>query len=238
MTSDTATAAAREPSALRKVLQPVVAMSIWTSGMFFGARRLDWPRGWVAVAIYVCSITCVGVVMRRSSPGLAGERMKGARKDTKPYDKVFLPAIMLLGTVQPLVAGWEAGCAQCRTLSFGWVYAGAAICILSFLLVAWVMAVNRHAETSVRIQTDRGHTVISTGPYRFVRHPMYVGCTLMFAGFPLVWGATKWTWYISAALAAIFIARTALEDRTLRAELPGYAQYAADTRYRLIPGVW
>src|SRR5215831_1881859 len=146
MTSDTATAAAQAPSALRNAVKPVVAMSIWIGGMFLGARRLDWPRGWVAVAIYIFSMTFVGIVMRRSSPGLATERMKGARKDTKPYDRVFLPMIMLLGTFQPLVAGWEAGCAQCRTLSFDWVYPGATICILASALVAWVMAVNRHAE--------------------------------------------------------------------------------------------
>ena len=213
-------------------------MSVWIGGMFLGAGRLDWIRGWVSVAIYIFSLTFVGTVMRRSSPGLMTERAKGPRKDTKPYDRVFLPMIMLLGLFQPAVAGWEAGCAQCRVLSFDWVYAGAALCILASALVAWVMAVNRHAETSVRIQNDRGHTVISTGPYRFVRHPMYVGCILMFAGFPLVWGATKWAWYISAAQGVIFISRTVLEDRTLRAELPGYAQYAAVTRYRLIPGVW
>src|SRR3954453_10940580 len=99
------------------------------------------------------------------------------------------------------------------------------------------MALNPYAETTVRIQSDRGHTVISSGPYRLVRHPMYVGSSLMYPGTALML-ASKWALLLSAVMAVLLLVRTALEDRTLRRELAGYEQYAVTTRYRLIPGVW
>ena len=99
------------------------------------------------------------------------------------------------------------------------------------------MVVNPYAESSVRIQTDRGQTVVTSGPYRFVRHPMYVGIILMSLANPLVWGSA-WALAMSGVLILLFLWRTAKEDQTLRRELPGYDEYAAQTRYRLLPGVW
>jgi protein-S-isoprenylcysteine O-methyltransferase Ste14 len=103
--------------------------------------------------------------------------------------------------------------------------------------MAWSMAVNRHAETTVRIQTDREHTVLATGPYRFVRHPMYVGAMLLYAGSALVLGSF-WALVTAGLIAAALVVRTSLEERTLRRELPGYEDFTSRTRYRLIPGVW
>jgi protein-S-isoprenylcysteine O-methyltransferase Ste14 len=109
--------------------------------------------------------------------------------------------------------------------------------ILGIVLMTWILRVNPFAETTVRIQMDRGQTVVTSGPYRFVRHPMYVGAFLMYLGMPLVLGSVG-ALTLGAAIVALMIWRTSREDLTLRQELPGYEEFTKRTRYRLLPGVW
>ena len=104
-------------------------------------------------------------------------------------------------------------------------------------LVFWVTAANTYLSRLVRIQEDRGHQVVTTGPYRFVRHPMYAGLVVLIPCLPLFLGSW-WALVPAGLIAILFVIRTALEDRTLRAELPGYAEYAQHVRYRLLPGIW
>jgi len=196
---------------------------VWIGLQLLGARRLDWTRGWLTVAVYLVGMTAIGIVARRRNPELIAERAKWRRKDTKPFDRFFLAGILVGSFAQPFVAGRESGCLTCKPLSVVWFYAGAGTFALGSTLAAWVMAVNRHAETTVRIQTDRGHKVITTGPYRFVRHPMYVGAILLFVGLTLMWGGREWSAAVALFLTVIFVWRTVLEDRT---------------RYRLVPGLW
>jgi protein-S-isoprenylcysteine O-methyltransferase Ste14 len=165
------------------------------------------------------------------------ERAKWRRKDTKGFDKFFLAAMLPLATVHPFISGMDVVRFRWSSLGFAWVYPGVIVFALAIFLMGWAVAVNRHAETTVRIQTDRAHTVVTWGPYRFVRHPMYVGAILMHVGTPLVWGSLAASW-ISGAIILLFVWRTALEDRTLQRELPGYGEYAARTRFRLVPGLW
>jgi protein-S-isoprenylcysteine O-methyltransferase Ste14 len=114
---------------------------------------------------------------------------------------------------------------------------GNLLMIVGFIPLAWSMVANRNFEPSVRLQAERGHQVASGGPYRFVRHPGYAGLVLQFLALPIALGA--WMALIPGLLGvAVFVIRTALEDRTLQDELPGYADYAQQTRYRLIPGIW
>jgi len=122
-------------------------------------------------------------------------------------------------------------------MPFGFVYVGTILFALALFLIMWVTVVSPFAETSVHIQTDRGHTVVTSGPYRFVRHPMYVGAILMDLSTPLIWGS-GWALGLGALIMSLLIWRTGWEDRTLRQELAGYEQYAATTRYRLVPGLW
>ena len=104
-------------------------------------------------------------------------------------------------------------------------------------MVTWSLAANRHAESTVRIQTDRGHQVVTGGPYRYVRHPMYVGAIPMYFAVALILGSI-WAMAVAVVIAIFFVIRTALEDRTLRHELAGYEEFTARTRYRLVPGIW
>jgi protein-S-isoprenylcysteine O-methyltransferase Ste14 len=236
--ADTAAAAsAVKRGAAQRILQLALTITAWIGGLFLGAGRLGWTRGWISVGLYVAGLAAVGVVLRRKNPELIAERAKWLRKDTKSFDKVFIATMLPLATVQPLIAGMDAGRFHWSSVAFAWVYPAALLFALAMALVGWTLAVNRHAETTVRIQTDRGHSVVTWGPYRFVRHPMYAGAILMYVATPLVWGSVA-ALGISAAIIVLFIWRTVMEDRALRCELPGYAEYASRTRFRLVPGLW
>ncbi len=217
--------------------QAVATFALWVAALFLGAGRLGWTRGWISAGLYVIGMAGLTWFVWWTNPALLAARAKWRRKDIEPFDKLFLALMLPLWTVQPLVAGWDSGCAGCTALPFVLVYPGALLFLLGAVLLAWAMAVNPHAETTVRIQTDRGHVVVRRGPYRWVRHPMYVGAVFLQIGLALVWGS-RWAMAVAAAIIGLFVWRTALEDRTLRRELAGYEEYAAHTRYRLLPGIW
>ena len=211
---------------------------VWTIGsLFLGAGTFRWTRGWICVGLWLLSLTVIGIVTERLNPQLMKERANWRRQDTKRFDKILLLTYMPFVLLQPAIAGMDAVRFHGERMSFRFMYTGAACYTLAMALVGWVLAINPYAETSVRIQTDRGHTVITSGPYRLVRHPMYVGAGLMYLSMPLVW-ASLWALVDGFIITLLFVIRTALEDRTLMEELAGYQDYAARTRYRLLPGVW
>jgi protein-S-isoprenylcysteine O-methyltransferase Ste14 len=212
-------------------------MSLWLAAVFGSAGRLDWTRGWICAVTYIVCMVAAGVLVRRRNPGLLEARAQLRRQDTKPFDRVFLSLYLPLTLIQPTVAGLDAVRFSWSALPFATVYAGLALFVVAMTLITWVMVVNPHAESTVRIQKDREHRPVTSGPYRFVRHPMYVGAMLMYPATALIFGSV-WALAVSGLIAILFIWRTALEDRTLRRELPGYEEFAAVTRYRLIPGVW
>lgn len=227
----------KTPSGTRRVIQLIVGTVAWLVALFGGAGRLAWTRGWIYVAMYTICMATAGVVVRRLNPACLEARSKFWRKDAKRFDKIFLLLYLPLVYLQPTVAGLDAVRFHWTSIPFAAVYPGILLFIVSSILITWVMVVNPHAETTVRIQSDRGHTVINSGPYRFVRHPMYVGAIVMYPSAALVLGS-MWALVIAAVIAIELIVRTALEDATLRRELPGYGPYAVVTRYRLVPGLW
>jgi len=221
----------------KRLIQVAAFATLWFSALFGSAGRLDWTRGWIYAALYSAGMAAIGVVVSRSNAALMEERAKWRHKDTKRFDKIFVATYVPLTYIQPAVAGMDAVRFGWSSMPFPLVYAGAAVLALAMALIAWTLAVNRYAETTVRIQTDRGHTVVTSGPYRFVRHPMYAGAIGMNLATPLILGSV-WALAVSGCISVLFIWRTALEDRTLRRELSGYEEYAARTRYRLLPGAW
>ncbi len=226
-----------EPRSLRPLIRAAASPALWIVSLFAGAGRLDWPRGWISVAVYVIGMGALGLIVHRFNPGLLQQRAKWRRKDTKRFDKVFLAILLPVSLLQPAVAGMDVVRFRSSSMPPAVLYPGVALFGLALALIAWTLVVNRHAETSVRIQTDRGHSVVDSGPYRFVRHPMYVGAIIMNVGTPLLWGSL-WAMAVGGFLIALFVWRTALEDRTLRRELAGYEDYAGRTRHRLVPGLW
>jgi protein-S-isoprenylcysteine O-methyltransferase Ste14 len=235
--AETAASPQPKPGAARRLLQVAVTYAWFTGSLFTAAGRWNWTRGWISVALSVVGLTVLGLIVQRYNPELMAERARWRRKDTKRFDKIFMAVYQPLVLLQPAVAGLDAVRFRWSSMPFAFVYAGGALFAASLLLIGWVMIVNPYAETSVRIQSDRGHRVITSGPYRFVRHPMYVGVMLMGIANPLLWGSV-WALVMSAVMILLFIWRTAREDQTLRQELAGYEEYASQTRYRLLPGVW
>jgi protein-S-isoprenylcysteine O-methyltransferase Ste14 len=176
-------------------------------------------------------------VLNKLNPSVVQSRQESIRKDTKAFDRFFLRSFLLLIIIFPIVAGFDAVRFHWSGFPYWTVYLGIALFAPSAVLITWTLAMNPHAETSVRIQSDRGHSVIHSGPYRFVRHPMYVGLILLYMSMSFILGSVA-TFWVATAITILVLWRTALEDRTLRRELPGYENYTSMTRYRLMPGIW
>ena len=201
---------------------------------------LRWWQAWVFSILIVAVGMGSRIWAERRHPGLMEERTRFARgaSGAKPWDRVLAP-LMATSLVFPpvIVAGLDH--------RFGWsVPFPAWLNVLGLLLMAsgyafasWALAENRFFATVVRIQTDRGHQVCDSGPYRFVRHPGYAGNVLPLPGIVLALGSV-WTLIPAAAALIIAIVRTELEDRTLRQELPGYREYARRVRFRLLPFIY
>jgi protein-S-isoprenylcysteine O-methyltransferase Ste14 len=221
---------------IKTVLKGSAIFAWWVIFLFGGAGRLTWIRGWICTVLYLGGLHTSRAVLKKLNPGLLEQRETAMRKDTKPFDRIFLRLFLSLTILQPVIAGLDARFNPVRLPSWI-VYPGIAQFITSAMLITWVLVKNPHAESSVRIQNDRAHTVVASGPYRFVRHPMYVGLIQLHQSMALILGST-WAMGLAAVIAILVLWRTALEDRTLRQELAGYEEYTTVTRYRLMPGIW
>ena len=202
--------------------------------LFLGSGQPGWTSAWVYLVSYIGLIALTRVVVH--DPELFAERAR-MRKDAKTWDKWLSVVFSVFGLGVLVVAALD--------VRFGWSppmvaalpFVGLALFLLGFGLSVWAMAANRFFSTVVAIQADRGHTVATGGPYRFVRHPGYAGFIGGGIGIPLLLGS--WWAFVPAALScAVVVVRTVLEDRMLHAELPGYGDYALRVRHRLVPGVW
>jgi len=222
---------------LKRTIQALAMLGLLTAAVFGSAGRIDWIRGWICLIAYILAMSTAAALIKLKNPALLEARANWRHKDTKSFDKIFLAIYLPLIFIQPALAGLDAVRFRWSSMPFATVYAGIALYVIATAIIGWTMTVNPFAESTVRIQTDRGHKTVTTGPYRIVRHPMYVGAISMYIGAPLIFGSL-WALVAGGLIAALFIWRTAMEDRTLRRELPEYEQFAAVTRYRLLPGVW
>lgn len=221
---------------IRTIFQALVVFAWWLLSLFGSAGHITWRRGWICTVLYLGALYTSRAVIQRLNPGLLEQRQPAIREDTKPFDRIFMRLFLSLTIVQPIVAGLDFRFNR-DYMPFWTVYPGIANFIVSAILITWVLIKNPHAESSVRIQKDRGHTVVASGPYRFVRHPMYVGVAQLHQSMALILGSI-WNIGLAALITTLFLWRTALEDQTLRRELPGYEEYTKVTRYRLMPGIW
>lgn len=206
--------------------------------LFLSAGRLDWIWGWVQLAVLAAFLAGHPLLLIPINPELLAEREKGIRDEgVKGWDKWL--AMAAAGMLFPLwvVAGLDVRLGWTGPMPLALHLGGLVAQILGYGLFLWAMVSNAFFAEGVRIQDERGHTVATGGPYRAVRHPGYAGAIVAALGTPLLLGSL-WGLILAALSAALYVTRTALEDRTLREELPGYAEYAQRTRYRLLPGVW
>jgi protein-S-isoprenylcysteine O-methyltransferase Ste14 len=237
-TSESGKGRLRRPG-IRIVVASFLGAFIQGGLLFAVAGRGDLPRAWVFVGVSFVWMFGNSVVLALVNPELLNQR--GAwrkKKDTKAWDRRVLGFFGLFGFyLTPIVMGLDVGRFGWSNLGLWATVLGIAVLSCGWILITWAMLVNPHFEVAVRIQTDRGHHVVSAGPYAVVRHPGYVGVSLWVLGAPLIAGSAFGL--IPAGVTVfILILRTYLEDKALRAELPGYADYAQRVRYRLLPGVW
>ena len=217
---------------VRWIVKSIVYAVVFGLALFLTSRRLDWTMGWVYLGVYALNQVLLVLVL---PPELLAER-SDIQEGTKKWD-IWLAILgaLLLPLVLYVVAGLDVGNG---TALPSWLQVIALVgMVLGIALADWAMWANKFFSGTVRIQEDREHAVVSAGPYRGVRHPGYVGAILHHLCAPLMLGSL-WALVPGALGALVFVVRTALEDRMLRKELPGYDEYAQQTRYRLLPGVW
>ncbi len=199
--------------------------------------------GWWQAWIYSLLIVAAGIGGRiwaeRRHPGLLAERQNIEKiQSAKAWDKVLAP-LMALSLMFPMVivAGLDHRFGWSSVFPLWLIVIGFILISLGYAFATWALAENRFFSGVVRIQTDRGHVVCDSGPYRIVRHPGYAGNILPLLGIVLALSSV-WTLIPAAVALIIAMIRTALEDQTLQEELPGYRDYAQRVRYRLIPGIY
>lgn len=217
-------------------LRTVAGIGLFFVIFFVPAGSFRWPQAWVFLALYLSAVAGFFVWTKKKDPGLLKERIS-PQKNVKAWDRKILRVYSLFLAVLPIVAGLDAVRFRWSHLPFGLNLLGFAGLVLTMLLAFWATRENTFASSVVRIQTDRGHRVCSTGPYAYVRHPMYIAVILMAVSLPPALGS-RYAFIPAVVIVGLFILRTALEDKTLQEELPGYKDYAQKVRFRLIPGVW
>jgi protein-S-isoprenylcysteine O-methyltransferase Ste14 len=205
--------------------------------LFVPAGTLHWPAAWVFLGFMLALGLGFGGWLARKDSALLAERMRPPyRADQPAADKKFLVVFSVVILIWFIVLGLDERW-HLSDMPVAWQAIGLALLILSSALIAWVFNENSFAAAVVRLQSERGHHVISSGPYAFVRHPMYSGAILFMAGIALLLGSW-WGTAMSPVFAILFGVRTRIEEHTLTTGLPDYADYAARVRYRLVPGLW
>lgn len=220
---------------LKKLLLMTLALSsaAVTGALYFlSAGRWDLPLGWAVVAV-IGAMSVAGVAL--ADPGLLRER---TRPGPGAQDRALLLWSRLLGLAAVVVAGLDVGRFHWSDGVPLWLQvAGVAALGLGFALSLWAMTVNRFFSSVIRLQDDRDHQVITGGPYRWVRHPGYAGVFFAMPGLALA--LSSWLCLVPMLVfVALVLRRLVREDRFLHAKLEGYADYARDVRFKLIPGIW
>jgi len=219
----------------RLMLQGLLAPLVVYAVIFLVAGRWDYWQAWVYVVLNTIILTLMSLLAFRN-PALVEERLN-PKQGMKTWDKVYFGITTPMYILALLIAGLDARFGWTNNLSPVVYWLGVLIYILGQAIFLWARFTNQYFSSVVRIQTDRGQTVCKDGPYRFVRHPGYVGGILFAITLGIILGSW-WATIPQSIAAGMLVWRTGMEDRTLNAELPGYIEYSHETRYRLIPGIW
>lgn len=218
----------------------VVRMSLFAVALMWPAGTWRWWEAWVVVVLWTAFAATALAYLSKNDPELLQERKKlvPIEKNQKLWDKVLMGLFVISGFTLYLIPGFDVvryGWSEALPI---WLEIAAMIAHLPcFLLIIWVMKENTYLSQVVKIDKQRGHQVITTGPYAIVRHPMYTAVIPLAFALPVALGSSAGL-LPAAALTVLLIVRTYYEDKTLHEELEGYTDYARQTPYRLIPGVW
>jgi len=220
------------------LLQNTIVVVAMGALLFAAAGSLDWPAAWVMLIVSAILGPACGLWLAKTDPALLAERLRPTFQANQPAaaDKIFM-LIFFLALLLWLVAIGLDRRANASDVPLLLQVLGLAMYLLSIAFIMWVFRENSFAAPVVKVQAARHQRVISSGPYAFVRHPMYSGIMLYFLGIPLLLGSW-WGVAIAPVFAILFAIRARIEEHALVEGLPDYADYAERVRYRLVPGLW
>lgn len=228
----------RKDLTLRVIIQLIIVVLVAPFIPLIISGQWSWWQAWAYALVSILAFVVSRIIVNRVHPDLIQERARFLNaKDTKSWDKLLAP-LLGLGTILILVVAgldkyYDWTSASSLTINLIALFG----IIFGYSFSSWALVENRFFSGTVRIQTERGHHVISTGPYRIVRHPGYAGGLFGYIFIPLLLNSV-WAFIPAILLGIVMVIRTALEDKTLQAELPGYKEYTRRTRYRLLPWIW
>lgn len=219
----------------RRIAQVLIFLFISVAIYLFAAGRLDLPWIWVYMCLAILSVFLGGLYVMRYNPEAINERGRPAEKQPK-WDKILISVYFIFYAGVYIVAGLDA--------RFGWSQVPLWLHLLGFIVTALgstityaAMAHNKFLSMYVQVAEDRGHQVATQGPYRYVRHPMYISVIISWPALAFLLDSW-WALVVGGIASGLIILRTALEDRKLLRELHGYSDYAKHVRYRLLPRIW
>lgn len=221
---------------VRRGVQVLVTIALQVVVLFASAGTVRWPAGWLYVGLYVGVVAVGAAVLVPGHREVVEERSRG-RQGAVAWDRHLTRALTVVWLGILAVAGLAERWGWLPGLPSWLVAVGVALFLLGSGIMLWAMAANPFFSQVVRIQAERGHTVVADGPYSVVRHPGYTGMCLSTLGTALLLGSL-WALLPWAGCVALLALRTSLEDQTLAGELDGYGEYRTRTRYRLVPRVW
>lgn len=220
----------------RYSIRETLGLAVMGVALFWSAGRVDWWQAWASLAVMLAWIIATAIVIVRTNPELMAERL-GPRKGGKGWDTAIMSFLGLTQLARYIVAGLDQRHGWTGSFPLAIQISSLAMSVLGYALVVRATASNPFFSQIVRIQSERGHTVATGGPYRYIRHPAYVGAILYELTIPVLL-ASYWAMIVSVLSVILLILRTFLEDRTLKSELSGYDDYSRNVRYRLLPGIW
>jgi len=224
------------PALRKRLVQILFLVLLQAVVLFASVWKWDWWNAWAYLGLYLAFLVFNIIVILPGHKDLAEERSR-VGPGTKGWDKVIGSIGAFGGLLILALAGLDERFGWPGGISLEVQIAAFVLLGLSYPLFTWAMVSNKFFATTVRIQKERGHTVQTGGPYRFVRHPGYASLLVSYITIPIALGSL-WACIPMALLVVNLFLRTALEDRTLQNELGGYKDYAARVRYRLLPGIW
>lgn len=220
------------------IVKALFGLVLFALLIFLLAGRWDWVWGWVFIGLMAAASVANVLILLPTNPELLAERSRGVQSDTKAWDRIVAGlAAGLLPMTSWAIAALDERNRWSPAMSPPLQISGAILFGAGWAFFLWATASNAFFSVTVRIQEERQHSVQTGGPYQLVRHPGYLGAMVYQLATPFLLGSW-WALIPSLLSLAFFVLRTALEDRTLHQELEGYDEYAQQTRYRLVPGVW
>jgi protein-S-isoprenylcysteine O-methyltransferase Ste14 len=205
--------------------------------LFLPAGSLKWTEGWIYFSVQFLFSSFIAIFLKRTNPQLLADRMILIKASAKKWDKILVLISAPFWLAVFIFPGFDAVRYQWSDVPLWLKAVGFLGLLIGFAIFFLVIKENAFLSRVVEIQTERGHKVVSTGPYRIIRHPMYVGISIIYLSVPLLLGS-YYALFFSLIVITSLMVRTYKEDYTLKCELDGYKEYSEKVRYLLIPGIW